>query len=63
MGLYDVPMFMSLFGFGIGMMFASFHIPTPLYPSYFVHCSVVVCLVCCVFYSVILLSTHSHGPC
>ena len=22
-GLYDVPMFMSLFGFGIGMMFAS----------------------------------------
>ena len=26
MGLYDVPMFMSLFGFGIGMMFASFHI-------------------------------------
>ena len=25
MGLYDVPMFMSLFGFGIGMMFASFH--------------------------------------
>ena len=24
-GLYDVPMFMSLFGFGIGMMFASFH--------------------------------------
>ena len=26
MGLYDVPMFMSLFGFGIGMMFASFHV-------------------------------------
>ena len=26
MGLYDVPIFMSLFGFGIGMMFASFHI-------------------------------------
>ena len=25
MGLYDVPMFMSLFSFGIGMMFASFH--------------------------------------
>ena len=25
MGLYDVPIFMSLFGFGIGMMFASFH--------------------------------------
>ena len=25
MGLYDVPMFMSLFGFGIGMIFASFH--------------------------------------
>ena len=25
-GLYDVPMFMSLFGFGIGMMFASFHV-------------------------------------
>ena len=24
MGLYDVPMFMSLFGFGI--MFASFHV-------------------------------------
>ena len=24
--LYDVPMFMSLFGFGIGMMFASFHV-------------------------------------
>ena len=23
MGLYDVPMFMSLFGFGICMMFAS----------------------------------------
>ena len=23
MGLYDVPMFMSLFGFGIGMMCAS----------------------------------------
>ena len=26
MGLYDVPMFMSLFGFGIGMMFANFHV-------------------------------------
>ena len=26
MGLYYVPMFMSLFGFGIGMMFASFHV-------------------------------------
>ena len=26
MGLYDVTMFMSLFGFGIGMMFASFHV-------------------------------------
>ena len=26
MGLYDVPMFMSLFGFGIGLMFASFHV-------------------------------------
>ena len=26
MGLYDVPMLMSLFGFGIGMMFASFHV-------------------------------------
>ena len=28
MGLYDVPMFMTLFGFGfgIGMMFASFHV-------------------------------------
>ena len=26
MGLYDVPMFISLFGFGIGMMFASFHV-------------------------------------
>ena len=26
MGLYDVPMFMSLFGFGFGMMFASFHV-------------------------------------
>ena len=26
MGLYDMPMFMSLFGFGIGMMFASFHV-------------------------------------
>ena len=26
MGLYDVPMSMSLFGFGIGMMFASFHV-------------------------------------
>ena len=26
MGLYDVPMFMSLFGFGIGMMFASLHV-------------------------------------
>ena len=25
MGLYDVPLFMSLVGFGIGMMFASFH--------------------------------------
>ena len=25
-GLYDVPMFMSLFGFGIDMMFASFHV-------------------------------------
>ena len=24
--LYDVPMFMSLFGFGIGMMFATFHV-------------------------------------
>ena len=26
MGLYDVPKFMSLFGYGIGMMFASFHV-------------------------------------
>ena len=26
MGLYDVPMFMTLFGFGIGMMFDSFHV-------------------------------------
>ena len=26
MGLYDAPMFMSLFGFGIGIMFASFHV-------------------------------------
>ena len=26
MGLYDVPMFMCLFGFRIGMMFASFHV-------------------------------------
>ena len=26
MGLYDVPMFMSLFGFRIGIMFASFHV-------------------------------------
>ena len=26
MGLYDVPMFMSLFGFGVGMMFARFHV-------------------------------------
>ena len=26
MGLYDVPMFMSWFGFGIGMMFAGFHV-------------------------------------
>ena len=26
MGLYDVPMFMSLFDFGIGMMFASIHV-------------------------------------
>ena len=26
MGLYDVPMLMSLFGFGIGMMFTSFHV-------------------------------------
>ena len=26
MGLYEVHMFMSLFGFGIGMMFASFHV-------------------------------------
>ena len=26
MSLYDVPMFMSLFGFGIGIMFASFHV-------------------------------------
>ena len=26
MGLYDVTMFMYLFGFGIGMMFASFHV-------------------------------------
>ena len=24
--MYDVPMFMSLFGFGIGMLFASFHV-------------------------------------
>ena len=24
--LYDVPMFMSFFGLGIGMMFASFHV-------------------------------------
>ena len=26
MGMYDVPMFMSLFGFGIGMMFTSVHV-------------------------------------
>ena len=26
MGLYDVHMLMSLFGFGIGMMFDSFHV-------------------------------------
>ena len=26
MGLYDVAMFMYLFGFGIGMMFANFHV-------------------------------------
>ena len=26
MGLYDVHMFMSLFGFGIGMMFVSFYV-------------------------------------
>ena len=26
MGLYDVPIFMSFFGVGIGMMFASFHV-------------------------------------
>ena len=26
MGLYDVTMFMSLFGSEIGMMFASFHV-------------------------------------
>ena len=26
MGLYDVLMFISLFGFGIGMMFVSFHV-------------------------------------
>ena len=27
MGLYDLPsMFMSLFGFGIGLMFACFHV-------------------------------------
>ena len=26
MGLYDVAIFMSLFGFGIGIMFASFHV-------------------------------------
>ena len=26
MSLYDVPMCMSLFGFGIGIMFASFHV-------------------------------------
>ena len=25
-GLYDVPIFMSLFGFGICMMLASFHV-------------------------------------
>ena len=26
MVLYDVPMFISLFGFGIGMVFSSFHV-------------------------------------
>ena len=26
MGLYDVPMLMSLFGYGIGIMFAIFHV-------------------------------------
>ena len=26
MGVYDVPMFMSLLGFGIGIMLASFHV-------------------------------------
>ena len=26
MGLYSVPIFMSLFGFGIGIMFDSFHV-------------------------------------
>ena len=26
MGLYDVPMFISLFSFGIGMMFSSYYV-------------------------------------
>ena len=26
MGLYDMPMFISLLGFGSGMLFASFHV-------------------------------------
>ena len=26
MGMYDVPMFMSLFDLGIGIMFAGFHV-------------------------------------
>ena len=26
MGLYDVPMFMSMFDFGIGLMFSSIHV-------------------------------------
>ena len=43
MGLYDVPMFMSLFGFGIGMMFASFHVKF-LNPGS-IYCTPAVCFI------------------
>ena len=64
MGLYEVPLSMSLLGFGMGTMLANFHICgimlvlravfNILVRNVFVRCSVgvSVCLVCCVFDSV-----------
>ena len=48
MGLYEVPLSMSLLGFGMGTMLANLHM-CGIMLVYCVHCSVgvSVCLVCC----------------